>query len=330
MSTESRTFRNRWRRSDPTAGLDATELEPWVRRAFPQARICDVIPAEGGFSNTNLRVQIRNPDRQLRVRVFHRGAEVAHLELAVAQRLCDHVPIPYCHDFDESGPDGRPVAIYDWVEGERLEQAQIDAHQGMAVARDCGRILAAIHAVRFPQTGLLDANLRVREPFAAGAAGLVDFASSRFANSDARDRIGQPLADAFEGWLPGAAGALDAISDATLCHGDFGASNLIVRRGEAGDWGIVAVLDWEYACSGTVFGDLGNLLRPPLGEREGFSEDVAAGFRDAGGSLPENWLTLTRLSDLFAWIEFASRALIDESVLETVRERISATMRELS
>lgn len=284
-------------------------------------------PAAGGLSNTNVRVRIAEPDAELRLRVFHRGAAVAALEHAVAARLAGTVPLPHCHLHGDDGPDGRPFALYAWVDGERLETTALDPDGSRQIGRDCGRVLAAIHSVRFARTGLLDAQLSVCEPFAAGSAGLVAFAARVLGAPALRARLGEPLATEFEAWLPGAAGPLDAVRGASLCHGDFGASNLIVRREPEG-WRIAAVLDWEYACAGTPFGDLGNLLRPPLGGAPGFADAVAHGYRDAGGSLPDDWRHLAQLSDLFAWIEFAGREHAGAGVLASVRERIRATMRE--
>jgi hypothetical protein len=53
---------------------------------------------------------------------------------------------------------------------------------------------------------------------------------------------------------------------------------------------IAAVVDWEFAfSSGSPFIDLGNLLRPPLGDLPGFEEAVADGYRAAGRVLPDDW-----------------------------------------
>jgi len=58
-------------------------------------------------------------------------------------------------------------------------------------------------------------------------------------------------------WAPQLAHLDDA---AYLVHGDFGKRNLLVRS-IAGQWIVAAVLDWEFAVSGSPLADLGHFLR---------------------------------------------------------------------
>ncbi len=51
-----------------------------------------------------------------------------------------------------------------------------------------------------------------------------------------------------------------AADQTSLVHGDFGGRNLIVRQ-VAGRWVAAAVLDWEFALSGSPLADVGHFLR---------------------------------------------------------------------
>lgn len=294
---------------------------------FPGALVTATELAVGGLSNTNIKVWCDHSAEPLRLRLFRRGADVAELEHAVMQRVAPDVPLPRCHCTSTDGPDGRPYAIYDWVDGERLENADLGLAARRDIGRDIGRILAAIHRTRFERTGYLNNHLEVSEPFDVSGAGLVRFARSVLESDRGRDRLGSDTALEFLAWLDRNAGSLDGpdANTAVLCHGDFGASNLIVSA-RAGHWRVVAVLDWEYACAGTPFGDLGNLLRPPLGTATGFEAAVIDSYRSAGGTLPANWKDLALLTDLFAWLEFLGREPLHESVIASARSRIAFTM----
>ena len=63
-------------------------------------------------------------------------------------------------------------------------------------------------------------------------------------------------------------------------------------------WVVAAVLDWEFAFSGSPAIDFGNLLRPPLGERRSFVAALAAAYEAAGGRLPPDWQAIARIADL--------------------------------
>jgi Ser/Thr protein kinase RdoA (MazF antagonist) len=89
-----------------------------------------------------------------------------------------------------------------------------------------------------------------------------------------------------------------------LCHGDFNQKNLLVDRSEGGGWKLTAVLDWEFALSASGVMDVGNLLRfeneSPAVEAELFS----TAYREAGGTLDDNWHTQAMFADLLAQLTF--------------------------
>src|SRR5690606_19935382 len=89
-------------------------------------------------------------------------------------------------------------------------------------------------------------------------------------------RIGEELAAASLALAAEQGGRLDSWPGSQLIHGDFGGSNILLHR--AGEPAVAAVLDWEFAFSGSPAHDFGNLLRPPLGHLPGFAAAVAAGY----------------------------------------------------
>jgi aminoglycoside phosphotransferase (APT) family kinase protein len=110
-----------------------------------------------------------------------------------------------------------------------------------------------------------------------------------------------------------------------LIHGDFGPTNLIVGTDDT-----VNVIDWEFGCSARPAIDFGNLLRPPLETSEPFKSGLQRGYEAAGGYLPAEWTRLALLSDVFAWLEFASRPLVHDVVLSDARQRIRRAIDEFA
>jgi aminoglycoside phosphotransferase (APT) family kinase protein len=86
------------------------------------------------------------------------------------------------------------------------------------------------------------------------------------------------------------------------------------------------VIDWEFAFSGSPMMDLGNLLRPPLGELPGFEDAVAGGYRGAGGVLPDDWRRLTLYNGLADWASFLGRPRINHALIDDARRMISRTL----
>ncbi len=89
---------------------------------------------------------------------------------------------------------------------------------------------------------------------------------------------------------------------------------------------MAAVLDWEFAFSGSPAFDFGNLLRPPLGEAQGFADATAAGYRQAGRTLPSDWRRIARIADLSAWAEFLDRPDEGAARIDDAREVIRSTI----
>tara|TARA_R110001592_G_scaffold240929_2_gene501254 strand:+ start:79752 stop:81164 length:1413 start_codon:yes stop_codon:yes gene_type:complete len=167
--------------------------------------------------------------------------------------------------------------IMEWLEGETLGQRIVRADELAAVrpglARECGEILARIHALDWQSAGL-GKELPTIDP-----ATLVDETWGLYCELD----VPVPMIDYTWRWLKD---HLPGKSRSALVHGDFRNGNLMVTPE-----GINAVLDWELAQIGDPVRDLGWLCvnswrfgrhELPVG---GFGEieDMLAGYRDVSG-----------------------------------------------
>ena len=140
-------------------------------------------------------------------------------------------------------------------------------------------------------------------------------------------RLGQQLTQDLLAFAEREGHWLDAwLGRPCLVHADFNGSNLLVRRQPDGPWEVTAVLDWEFAFSGSPAFDFGNLLRPPLNAEEVFETAMAEAYAQAGGQLPESWRRIARIADLYAWADFLSRANPDAALLEDARRIVRATV----
>lgn len=171
--------------------------------------------------------------------------------------------------------------LMEWLEGEALgarivRSPELDEMRP-GLARQCGEILARIHAIDVDATGLRDA-LPLETP-----EHLVQQTWERY------KRFGtpQPMIDYTARWL---LDHLPSDYEATLVHNDFRNGNLMVDAKS-----INAVLDWEIAHIGDPMRDLGWICTNswrfgradlPVG---GFGtyEDLVEGYESVSGRTPD-------------------------------------------
>lgn len=326
-------LRENWKLAAPDLDLDKAQLTALVEPAFPGQSVTASAQTEGGLANANLRLQLSQRESPLLLRLFMRDPREGAKEFALNQRLFAHLPVPRFLHFSASNPfTGHPYALVEWVEGTRLELAAgtLDRDSLATVARSVGGVLANIHAITFPRTGFFDETLRVTEPIDVGCAGLVYYLRECLVDGLGEGRIGSDLTRAVIAFAEREGRVLDAWDGPPcLTHADFGGSNILVRD-EGTGWTVAAVLDWEFAFSGSPFFDFSNLLRPPLGGQPGFREGVVAGYIGRGGRLPPDWWRLSRLAGLLAWADFLNRPAATPALIADARAMIIDTMAEFA
>ena len=274
-------------------------LEDWLAAVLP-GPTPEIRPLAGGYRNTTL-LLTRGSQRWVLRR--HRHGNRAAVEVAIAQRVKGIVPVPEVVAADLDGSQsGMPTLLVEHIDGAPPQDATADA----------GRKLAALGTVTFDRPGALETRDLV--PSADGMPGsLPEFVAECMRSPHVR--LTTPERDALiriaERWAP-----LIPSDAAQLVHSDYNPKNLLARNGT-----IVAVLDWEFAYSGSPLADIGNMLR--FTDRH---DEFIAGYREAGGELPDDWRAISKALDLFALAELLTRKEtnpVTEAVTGLVRKMIS-------
>jgi len=313
-------MREHWRRAPPLEFPRAT-LDALIQPVAPGRRVIDATPTEGGLANTNIRVRL-DDGTSLLVRIPTRDPDGWTREAALHRAMAGIAP-RLLYAAGRSAID-RPVMILEWIEGERLETvAPTMADAALAVlARALGASLAAIHAMRFATTGSLGTNLAVATPFPVGADGLSAFLDRCLVTGRGGERLGAGLTRTILTLVAREGHRLDtALGPPCLVHSDFNGSNILIRDGR-----VAAILDWEFAFAGDPLLDFANITRPPLGQRPGFADALASGYRAAGGILPDDWPRLARLVDLYNWADFLARPDPGEALIGDATRMIAAVL----
>jgi aminoglycoside phosphotransferase (APT) family kinase protein len=198
----------------------------------------------GGSSRETWSFEARLPNGTQRRLVLRRdppGAPSSGLALEaglLAAASTAGVPVPpLVATGGRDGPLGSAFVVMDHVEGETLPRRVLrqaaEAHNGEALAAQCGRVLAAIHSIAPASVPGLPGGDPLEQ-----LRGILD-------------HLGEPH-PALELGLRRLAELRPPRSAEVVVHGDFRNGNLIV-----GEQGVRAVLDWELAHRGDPLEDLG-------------------------------------------------------------------------
>ncbi|HEY9714572.1 MAG TPA: phosphotransferase, partial [Chroococcales cyanobacterium] len=242
------------------------------------------------------------------------------------------VPSPEFLYFGSSDPfTHHPYILMEWVDGVRMEEIILDlsGKDVESLGNSVGSTLASIHSFKFEYAGFFDPELNVVERIELGGAGLIEYAERCLAGIGS-ERLGSPLAGRVVDFLKSHANLLDDWHGRPcLSHSDFGGSNILVKNAH-GEWIVAAVLDWEFAFSGSPFFDVGNLLRAPHGTVPGFEAAVFSSYKSNGGELPDTWREMSLLTDLTAWLEFMTRPDPGDHLIADAQRIISETIERVS
>lgn len=323
-------MRDQWNRDTERAILSNEDAAVLLGSYLPNAEVVKVEPTKGGLANSSYMVELSN-HRLLHLRICQRDPSAAEKEYRLIQLMQGNVPAPKPIHFSTINPvNDFPFMILDWVEGSRLESvvSELRSHDVDHLGESLGGTLALIHRFQFDEFGFFNDHLEVLSPMEMGGKGLLSYAEDCLLNNLGGERLGDSLTRKILNFIKNEACLLDEWSEKPcLTHCDFNASNILVKR-ENTDWVVAGVIDWEFAFSGTPFFDLGNLLRPPLGEICGMETAVERGYRKAGGYLPKEWRKMSKLTDLTAWLEFLTRKNAGINLISDCKTQICKTMGE--
>ncbi len=268
--------------------IDNTKLEATLKRlpGFERLVSCDRLSAGASRETYRLQVVMQGVERKLALR---RAEGEGVSAMSAGPGLGGEAKLfAAAREAGVPGPevllvlrpeDGLGAGFFmEWISGEtlggKIARAPEFAEVRKTLARQCGEILARLHAVDVKASGL-DAMLEVLSPEA-----FVQRTYERYLLLGTP----QPMIDFAARWL---LGNLPTGNRMALVHSDYRNGNLIVDP----DKGVVAVLDWELAHIGDPMRDLGWLVtrswRFGVAEKEvgGFGDldDLVAGYESVSG-----------------------------------------------
>lgn len=321
----------RWVRLEPRRTLPPGYLERIVGTAFPSRVVVDVQHLSDGLRNANFRLQIESisgsPSELVVLRIYEHDASLCRKEVDLLHLIGHSVPVPeVIHAEPEGLNDIPPFVLFRFVQGISFQELKRsgDAASICEAAFAVGQTLALIGRTIFPQSGWIGPGPHVSSGLMQGPR----FVDLCLASSNLQGRMEADLRDRTQALVWSCAQDMASLDDERcLVHGDFGKRNLMLQR-VAGKWTVAAVLDWEFAISGTPLIDIGHFLRYERAARPVAEPHFSEGFVSAGGKLPPGWCRLARAIDLIALCESLTHDELPDAVVAELIELIRATVED--
>lgn len=322
---------SRWVRPEPRRAIAESLAERIARTAFPGCRVKHAQPLADGLRNANFKLQLDSPAECVVLRIYEHDRSLCQKEADIIRLASGSVPIPEVIHAEPLGwEDVPPFALFRHVEGitfrELKNSGDRDATAEGAFA--VGQTLAAIGQNRFPRPGWVGPGPEVTAPLVEGADAAPRFVDLCLACTHMQQRMPAELRDRTHELVWKWAQRLgQQEGEARLVHGDFGKRNLLMRE-VAGKWRVAAVLDWEYAVSGTPLADVGHFLCYEREARPMLEPHFSRGFVEGGGALPQDWRQVARLVDLTGLCESLTRDDLPDEIAKELVELVHATVED--
>jgi aminoglycoside phosphotransferase (APT) family kinase protein len=316
-----------WKVVSPPPTLTVAEADALLATWRDGRAVAEIAPLSGGIMNWNYRIQFAGSAERFVLRFYDRMPASCAKETRLLELVRGDVPVPEVLFVNAAGANGRPPhCVLEWVEGISLRELRRRGND-RGVANACygaGRLLPRLTRHRFERSGLLDTNLNVTDgPFtdAPLAAVVEHFAKSTLF----RQRVNDTMRVRLHAFLRATESLHDAPGRATLVHADFNSPNIFVRETN-GQWGVAAILDWEFAFAGSILNDVGNMLRYERADRPRYEPHFSRGLADGGWRLPDEWFLRARLADLPALCDLLARDDVPDAIVAELLDLLSGTI----
>jgi aminoglycoside phosphotransferase (APT) family kinase protein len=302
--------------------------------AFPGSEIARTEILSGGLINTNIKIEFSAEQPPVVLRFYRGDAAVCLKECEILRLVRSTVPVPEVIHVEPNGIDGsRPFSILGFVNGwtfQQLKRAK-DLEAIHQAAASVGEMLARIGKYKFPKPGRLQVGneLTVGPLYMEGPDPIPRLLDLFLQSEHLQQRLDVSLQRKLHDLIWSWADRLRVFdNDSHLVHCDFGSRNILVDCVN-GRWQVVAVLDWEFALSGSPLLDVGHFLRYEPEDRPLREPYFSRAFVESGGSLPDDWRRISQVLDLTGLVECLRHDHLPDDVAGEILQLINSTLERI-
>lgn len=289
-------LKSNWERFANTVPIDI-EMATSLLSPFIKDNIHTLTLLSNGCVNSNYKVTFHSEHPPVVLRLYVRNKDALAREVALQELIKQTLPVAKILYHDTSlNHCSYPYAIMEWIEGELMRDVILrkDNNAIAECAFAAGSLLSQLKAFRFNSRGTLNTDLSVSSLSEEEA--YLTFTHLCLHDPVITDVLGVKLAAAVLEYITVHDHLLTMNNDAELTHGDFDATNMLVKKVND-HYEIAALLDWEFAMSDSYFLDMGIFLRYAHRLPDCYEREFINGLKTMT-ALPAYWKTLTYLMDI--------------------------------
>ena len=294
-------LKSHWERYHDHILLDVETAQQLVA-ADTKEQIAAATLLSDGCANSNYKITFQN-GRNAVIRIYQREKSALAREVGIHKLVHAVIPVAdYLYADESCAIYPHPYAITQWVDGTLMRELIFsnDTDAITAVMLEAGNILSILRAMKLPYGGFFQDDMQIR-PFAPEEE-YEFFIMNLLQDKIVAESLGKNLLQAVQQVASQCCHLLPEINDANLTHADYDPANILVKEVD-GQWQIAAVLDWEFAFSGSYLMDIGLMLRYSHKLPDFYETGFIRGITENGAALPSDWKKQAKLLDLLCLLQ---------------------------
>ena len=298
------TFKQNHEKANTQHEIPPKVIHKMVELGCPEFNLSSFEIISGGCANLNVKIMLERETNPLLLRIYLRDKNSAILEQNLYRLLAPKIPVPIIYYVGYI--DDYCFAICQFVEGLTLRDLLLSdvPHNVEAIMKEVGLNLASISKIEFAEAGFFNQNLNIIE--STSRESYLTFADQLWQNQFICQTLSAAIINKIKDYLNKYAELLPNENEKHLVHGDFDPANILVKQVD-GIWKIAAILDWEFAFSGSIIFDVANMLRYAHHMPDIFSISFLEGLENGGVVLPDNWQITAHLLNLVSLLDILGR-----------------------
>ncbi|MCT4634911.1 MAG: aminoglycoside phosphotransferase family protein [Rickettsiales bacterium] len=320
-------FKLNWEKSQKQHQLPEGVIERMIEVAFPDKEIISSKLIAGGCANLNLIVQLKNESDPIILRVYLRDKDSVYREKRIGELLKDTVPVPEINYIGDI--ENYRFAIVKFMPGIALRDLLLsDKDYNLEkIMYEVGSYTTKIASHKFTKSGFFNNKLEIVKELPEG--GLKEFSVSCLEHQNIKKYLGKDMISKIRLLL----NSIPIIKDTNinLVHADYDPANILVDKID-GKWKVSAILDWEFAYSGSWVNDVANILRYSHKMPDSFKLSFLRGIEDNGFKLPKDWQIIVHQYNLASMLDSMIRHDLEScpNIRQDLCELINHVVVELS
>lgn len=297
-------FKADWEKTSVTHQLPDGWHEKMVSLAYPDQTLISCELIAGGCANLNYKIQLKDQNKPLILRVYLRDKMAAYREQKLAELIKEAIPVPLTHDIFELKE--YHFAMTEFIPGISLRDLLLGdtTHDLSAIMNKVGTILSKMTAYEFPKAGSLNHELEV---IPHESSDIIKFAQDCLSDKTVLTALNPSVIAEIKKTIEQHASLFPTDDDKHLVHGDFDPANILVDKIND-SWVVTGILDWEFAFSGSYLWDIANMLRYAHKMPPAFQNSLIDALKKNGIKLPADWRTTTHLLNLSSLLDLLKRS----------------------